>query len=407
MQGRFVTGEYPLVRSDMKKEQPLREIQSIMKTTKRDGNTNSINRMIFTAATILISLCVLFFFLRYSTVNMNYRAAFSAMLDGTAHRPFVTRVLIPWLTTFTSMLFPFDVRNHINDWIGNNPVFSIILSLYHVSADQGFEAVASLFWQYLSLFGYYLAFKSLLLDTINLSEKKADTLTLLSTCGLLPLMLFGYIYDLPQLFLCTQAFSAIAAKRKIMYFIVFILAVINKETAIVLIVPSILLFWNNSQPNLLKAARGVGLQLLIFLSIRIPLIIHFRQNPGMFIEPHLITHKEGIIDYPLYGIAVIALFFCLTVLFLYKWKQKPALVNLGLGSGAILLVLFVFGGMPQEFRVFYEVIGVVLISILQTISMRCKFALDTKAASTEEFIRSVKKIFSKKLSSINTPTPNS
>jgi len=368
-----------------------------MKTRKTDGNTTNTYRIVFTAAAILTSLCVFLFFLRFSTVNENYRASFSAMLDGTAHRPFVMRVLIPWLTTFTSMIFPLEIRNQINEAIANSRIFSVILSLYRVSADQGFEAVVSLFWQFLSLPGYYFSFRFLLLKNFDVSEKKAGRLTLLSTFGLLPLMFFGYIYDLPQLFLCTLAFAAIAANRTILYFIVFALAVLNKETAVVLAIPSILLFWNPFMPSLLKAVKGAGYQLLIFLAIRIPLIVHFRKNPGMVVEPHLRTHIEGMIDYPLYGIAVTALFLCLTVLFLYKWKQKPALVNLGLVSGAILMVLFLLGGMPQEFRVFYEVIGVVLISILQTFSMRWKLALETKAVNTEEFIRSVKQLFSKKL----------
>lgn len=363
-----------------------------MITKAKAANPKRTDRIVFTVATILISLFVFTFFLRFSTLNENYRASFTAMMDGTAHRPFVTRVLIRWLTMITGMLLPAGVENSIREWIGNSHFFSIILALYHVSADRGVEAVISLFWQYVSLIGYYFAFKSLLLSVFDLSEKKADGLTLLSTFGLLPLMLFGYIYDLPALFLCTLAFSAIAANQMILYLTAFTLAILNKETSIVLIIPSILLFWNTDKPVISKALLGVGLQIMIFLSIRIPLVIHFRQNPGLFVEPHLKTHLEGIINYPLYGVAVIALFSCLTALFLDKWRQKPALVNLGMISGAVLMVLFLYGGMPQEFRVFYEVISVVLMSVMQTLSMRWKCGIGTKALSTEDFIRSVKLI---------------
>lgn len=363
-----------------------------MKTKGKTDKTNSIYRIIFTAATILISLCVLIFFLRFSSINDNYRASFPAMLDGTAHRPFVTRVLTPWLTTITGMLLPAGVENSIREWIGKSQFFSAVLALYHVSADRGVEAVISLFWQYVSLIGYYFAFKSLLLSVFDLSEKKAEGLTLLSTLGLLPLILFGYIYDLPALFLCTLVFSAIAANQMILYLMAFTLAIINKETSIVLIIPSILLFWNADKPIISKVLLGMGLQIMIFLSIRIPLVIHFRQNPGLFVEPHLKTHLDGIINYSLYGFAVIALFSCLTVLFLDKWRQKPALVNLGMISGAVLMALFLYGGMPQEFRVFYEVISVVLMSVMQTLSMRWNYGIETKALSTEDFIRFVKLI---------------
>lgn len=377
-----------------------------LKTTKH--RNVQWKQILAALAFILISLLVLAFFLRFSRINGNFRATFEGMLNGTAHRPFVTRVLVPWLTTGTEALLPVHVRSMVEEWISGSQLLLAALDQYHAPAALRVEALISLSWQYLSLLGYYFVFRAFLQKIFSLSYAALNLLTLLSTLGLLPLMFFGYIYDLPSLFLCTLLFYAIAAKKQMLYFFVFILALLNKETAVVLVIPSILLFWQPVRPKIMRVIMGILVQILLFLAVRIPIAINFRKNPGAFMEMHFKDHWTGMFQYPLYGIAILVLFGCLLVLFLYRWKQKPAVINLGLVSAIVLFALFFIGGMPQEFRIFYDVIAAVILSIMASLLMRWNYPLTLNSMSTDEFLGSIRSfIAEKKANSTGKPAPSS
>ncbi len=359
-------------------------------------------------ALTIASLLVFAFFLRFSRINGGYRSTLAGMLDGTAYRPFVTRVLIPWLTAGMQALIPSSLQTAIGDWAAHNSRAAFILHQYRAPSGLEVGALISLLWQYLSLLGYYFAFRGLLQKVFKVPAKTASILTILSSIGLLPLMFFGYIYDLPSLFLCTLALYAVAANRRTLYFIIYFLALLNKETAVVLTIPSLLLFWDARRPAFSRVLKGVLLQILLFLVVRIPLAVLYRNNPGMLMEFHLMDHLKGIIRHPLYGIAVLVLFACLLVLLLHQWRQKPALVNLGVISGLVLFVMFLIGGMPMEFRIFYEVIAAVMLSIMYTLLVRWKYPLEPAGLSTQQFLDAIKNYFSEKqANSADTPAPSS
>jgi hypothetical protein len=58
-----------------------------------------------------------------------------------------------------------------------------------------------------------------------------------------------------------------------------------------------------------------------------------------------------------------------------NWKKKPALITLGVCAGFALLILYFIGGFPFEFRVFYEVYGVIVLSVTWSILYLRKFQL--------------------------------
>lgn len=370
--------------------------------------TSQWKQILVVLALILISLLVFAFFLRFSRINGNFRATFEGMLTGTANRPFVTRVLIPWLTTGTGALLPVQIRSMIENWIGGSQLLLDVLGRYHAPANLRVEALISIFWQYLSLLGYFFVFRALLKKIFTLSAAMVNLLSALPALGLLPLMFFGYIYDLPSLFLCTLLFYAIAANRRTLYFIVFTLALVNKETAAVLIIPSILLFWRPDHPKIGQVIKGVLIQVLIFLVVRVPIAILFRKNAGAFMEMHFTDHWKGLIQNPMYGVALLVLFACLFILLLYRWRQKPAVINLGLVSGMVLFVLFLIGGMPMEFRIFYEVMAAVILSVIHSLLMRWNRSPLLNSMSTDEFLGSIRNWIAEKKSNLtNKPTPSS
>ena len=154
------------------------------------------------------------------------------------------------------------------------------------------------------------------------------------------MMFFGYIYDLPNLFLTTLALYCIASQRKIAYWVVFALAILNKETAVVLVVPAVLLFWDFPRPSLRKVILGTAAQVGLFAAIRIPLGLAYRNNPGGTFENHLLDHLEMFRDYPVLGIISILVAAGMLLLVFRQLEEKtgscrPGGVAWSIAAGAI------------------------------------------------------------------------
>lgn len=341
---------------------------------------------------ILFSFAELAAFIRFSKINLYYTATFEGMLNGSAYRPFVTRVLTPWMTVGVRELIPDQINENLSRWIAESPFITSIIQTYGAPANLGVEAFINIVFQYLSLLGFFYFYIKLVQNIFILTKRSSFFFIFVSLIGLIPFLFFGYIYDLPQLFLSTLAFYLIASNKKILYFFVFALAVLNKETSIVLIIPSLLLFWNQKNPKAINVVLGYVIQLTIFLLIRMPLYIYYKNNPGVNLDFHFVDHLRAFVGYPITSI-IFWLIAILTVsLVLYKWKKKPAILNLGLCSGFVLLVLFFIGGFPFELRVFYEVYGVIVISVIWSFLTLRGELIKIAALGTDEFIDSLKSL---------------
>ena len=340
----------------------------------------------------LLSFVELAVFIKFSKINLYYTASFEGMLNGSAYRPFVTRVLTPWMTVGVRELIPDQINENLSRWIAESPFITSIIQTYGAPANLGVEAFINIVFQYLSLLGFFYFYIKLIKKIFVLTKKSLFFFVFVALIGLLPFFNWGYIYDLPQLFLSTIAFYFIASNKKILYFFVFALAVLNKETSIVLIIPSLLLFWNQKNPKAINVLLGYVIQLTIFLLIRMPLYIYYKNNPGVNLDFHFVDHLRAFVGYPIASIIFWLIAILIVSLAFYKWKKKPAILNLGLCSGFVLLILFFIGGFPFEFRVFYEVYGVVTISVIWSFLTLRGELIKIAALGTDEVIDSLKSL---------------
>src|SRR5574340_141188 len=300
---------------------------------------------------IAASLGVFWFFISFSGVNANEHATLGDMLSGKADRPFVTRAL---------------------------------------------EALLSLFWQLASILGFAFTLRNLVRKVYDAPPLFPELVTLGGLMALAPMLLFGYIYDWPNLFLTTLGLYCIVSNWKARYYLVFALAILNKETALVLIVPAVLLDWHFPRPSLAKISAGILLQLGIFCAIRVPLNRLYRNNPGGPIEYHLLDHLDVWQNYPLIGVlSVLAVIGMLWLIF-RGWRSKPAAAVLGVVPGLGLLVLFVVSGIPFEIRVFYEVYAAGWLCILATLTAR-KSPLASRLPVMQEWLDSLPGLFSRQV----------
>jgi len=331
---------------------------------------------------------IFYFWLVFSGVNANPLVAFADMLTGTAIRPPVTRVLTPWLTNGLALLFPPSIHESGEGLLTGSGLLPYLLREYRVPSGFALEGAINMAIQLICILGFALALKALIKAVFKLPRMVPELLTLVGLLGLSPMMFFAYIYDLPNLFLCTLGLYCIAASKKVAFFAVFVLAIFNKETAAVLAVPGVLLFWDIQKPVFNRILAGTGTQIALALAIRISLAIAYRGNPGGVFEFHLPDSLGMLRDYPVLGIVSILAAAGMIWLVFSRWKRKPAVAILGAVPGLLLLVLWFFGSVSFEFREFYEVYAASFLCILATV-LNWRFPLESRVPSMQQLLESL------------------
>lgn len=341
------------------------------------------------------SFGVFWFFVSYSGVNANERADLAGMISGEAHRPFVTRVLVPWLTNGTAALLPENASETAVAAVEASSFLAALLEKYRAPHELALEGLISLGWQLAGILGFAFTLRALVRKVYQAPELFPELVTIGGLAALSPMLLFGYIYDLPNLFLTTLGLYCVVSGMKIRYYLVFALALLNKETAIMLIVPAVLLVWDFPRPALSKIVTGILIQIGIFAAVRIPINMLYRDNPGGAFEYHLLDHLDVWVNYPVIGIVSALAAIGLLWLVFRRWRQKPAAAVLGVLPGLGLLGLFVLSGIPFEIRVFYEVYSAGYLCILATITAR-QAPLVSRIPTMQEWLQSLPLLFGRK-----------
>lgn len=351
-----------------------------------------IMQTLLLALIIAASIGIFYFWLIFSGVNTNPLVAFADMMTGKAIRPPVTRVLVPWLTNGLAHLFPPSIHEGAEGLLSAKGLLPDLLRAFKVPSGFALEGAINLSIQLISILGFALALKALIRAAFKLPRMVPELLTLVGLLGLSPMMFFAYIYDLPNLFLCTLGLYLIAVRKKIAFYVVFILAIFNKETAAVLAVPGILLFWDIQKPVITKILAGIGTQIALALTIRLSLAFAYRGNPGGVMEFHLVDSLGMLRDYPVLGTISILVAAGMIWLVFNGWKRKPAVAVLGAVPGLLLLVLWFVGSVAFELREFYEVYAASFLCILATLLGR-KTPLESPLPTMQQVIDSLPPLF--------------
>ena len=372
----------------------LDNMQPSQNPTRTEPVASKLSQAAWFTIIVLAGLAIFLFFVYFSGVNSNTRASFADVMTGEAHRPFVTRVLVPWLTRGIAAMMPEFIHGGAESLLGSGGPIGTLLAEYGSPPGFVLEAIISLGLQLLSVLGFAFAFRGLFNNVYKVQPLVSNLMTLVALLGLTPMLFFGYIYDLPNLFLTTLALFCIAAQRKTAYWAVFTLAVFNKETAVVLVVPAVLLFWDFPRPSLRKIIIGAAAQVGIFLAIRIPLGLLFRNNPGEAFENHLLDHIDMFMDYPVLGVISIFVAIGMLLLVFGSWQKKPAVAVLGALPGLLFVVLFLLSGIAFEIRIFYEVYAAGFLCILYSLLAR-KAPLESQLPSMQQWMDSLPALLSR------------
>jgi len=314
--------------------------------------------------------------------RLNRDPYFEEIIEGTATRPAVTRVLTPMAIRGVAKTFPKTLRDRMVGWASTeNPRMTDPnqkVSLRHVFvAFNAFpslapEFFASLLVLYGSLLGFCFALRSLTASLFPENPWLADSAPLFASYGLLPLWSYGYLFDFPTLALMTLGYACLFRKQTVAYLAVFLLASLNRETSVLLIPLSALLLWRE-QPVRVRGAWVAG-QLAVLAVIRFTTNRIYRDNLGHsasdgdwsamanLLENRLLSWTDRL-SFPevVSTLAVLALM-------LAFWNEKPLLLRRAmLWVFVPLLASSYLAGWAGEWRQFYEAYPLIALMVLSTL----------------------------------------
>jgi len=310
------------------------------------------------------------------------------MTNFEGHKPFQYRVFMPILIRTIEFLTPETIQNSIA---------GIVKKYVGSSLAENYEGYSEVKAQFVSRYGYR-SFLYLLLTACAMFlfliclRQLARALGIFSEklCDLLPLGMilvmpiffdYGiYMYDFSHLLLFTTGLLMLYKKQWAGYFIVFTLALLNKESSILLILIFALVYYSELPRKYF--IKLLAVQLLIFLLIKISLYFIFIDNPGTFVEIHLkwnlvyLTHLAHYFRFESLGNGMFAfakfnirwpvglnlpMFAIVIAAVAYRWQEKPVFLRRATLYFIALLMMAMTMGCINELRAYYDAMPIVYI----------------------------------------------
>jgi hypothetical protein len=328
---------------------------------------------------MVLSTWVVFAFLsNWRLQDGTPRHSFQAMLDGTAHKPFVYRSLWPSVVNNLEPLLPTDLHESLSEKIAPRLKEKFVdpLLYFYGSRIPGLYERINSSWRtsgyrvkyVLTVSIMWLAFFSTLLIIHHLGKKaggeaKINEVVPVGYALVIPTMFLngGFFYDFIEQFFMALALLMVLNKNVIGLFVVILLSQLNKETTVLLpiiILPVIMHNFGNK-----KGMALAGLLVAICSAIYAMVVTKMSANPGVSAEWHLFDniafwstsanyfktadmHAIGI-NLPRMSLPVFLLILLLGGVF---WGAKKALRSSALIGVVILLPLMATYGFRDEFR---------------------------------------------------------
>ena len=282
------------------------------------------------------------------------------MVDGTAPRPFVYRVLLPGIVR-CAVIGSEVVLDAAGIEKGRTPVSWIGAFMlrrtkapewtFEHSYTYGMYAIVA----FLCLLGCALLLRRLIRSFYPRYPSFVSDFAPAIGMVIIPLVFFRRVsipYDPMTLLMFTLCLYLIAERRHVAYFLVLPLAMLSKETAILL--PFVFVAREIRVTPLAKLLLPTVCQIVICLAVRLLVMHLFRANPGDFVVNQLHANLM-IVRSPVFYVKTLVPLLPLVVLVAYAWKTKPEFLRTGFVITATLLVglSLVFGALG-EMRVYYE-----------------------------------------------------
>lgn len=312
---------------------------------------------------VWVSLVVTMVFFVYPGVDHYSRARFKDMIDGKASKPFVLRTLVPTTVRLVVGAVPQSAAPRLRAALFPN-TFTRAMGW---TGDAVLEYYATFAICAISFLSAAVALRWLLMATYRTSLLVED-LAPVGAMGLVPgfFRANNYIYDPMTLATWAWATVAIVARNRTAYYIFFCLALLNKETALLLIAVFAVREYRLLPRRTLAA--HVAAQVVLWGLVRGAVLYIYRDNPGLPLEFHLVDHNLPLLGRPVRLVAFLAVIGFWTWMIGSGWSGKPAFVRRGFLIAFIpMAVMVLLFGFMDEYRDFYEVYPLMFLLMLPTV----------------------------------------
>ena len=300
-------------------------------------------------------------------INSLLKFSFVPSIKGWAMKPFVYRALVPQTIALVLKVLPDSLERSAAQGVAGSQALSGVFKRLKWETDYALAYVVCTILVYL-MFLFFALYASRLILATNGISASASAHRLLGSAVLLGLPPFfkftSFLYDPAQLVLFTASLYYIFKRRWVPYLVFFTLTCINKETAILLIPIFVLTYPGRLSDRLSK--QILLAQAGIFALVKAVLAIAFRDNPGPFMEFHLFDHNLNVLAGG-YGWSPFLLLAILALVLLYGWNEKPPFLKIAFAfTLPALVVISLFVGWIDEWRVYYEAYPVVFAMAVHT-----------------------------------------
>ncbi len=326
---------------------------------------DNIHKTIYYLLIALIAGCVLIMFVIFPGINDDKPSMFGDMIYGKASKPFVYRVLLPATVRVLSAPVHQTLRNNISNKIEDSIPLNKLFKKLKWEKELAVEYSFAMLIMFLSLWGFSIAVRYLFILFYNTSSWFADSVSVLALLGLPTMFQYtSFIYDFPLLLLYTLGLIFLYKQDWIKFLIIFLIGCINKETTILLTFVFYIFYKTSLKKELFN--KLLITQIAIFILVKSLLYFVFKNNPGTFIEFHLIDHNLRLLTG--YDLTLAVTVLGLILLVFYKWNEKPNFLKTSLWMFIPLVILTLFLGYLDELRDYYEVYPAVIIFIAHSIA---------------------------------------
>ena len=328
-------------------------------------------RIVYTLVYLFVSCFVSFLFFEYSGVNESPLARFSDMINGTAAQPFVYRTLVPWIVQGVLFLLPIGVQGTLHNLLSQSQAAQqfFVQSGWARQVDTQLFPLESLLVMGIitaCFLGCAVVIRQLLQQFYPQASRIITTVFPLIVLFSLPVFfMYGYIYDAPTLFLFTLALFFMYRKEWAKYVVIFLLACLNKETSILLLMTFLIHFFSRKRLDRKKYLTLALGQFSVYMVICVILSLFYSQNPDSFLNFHLLNSILFLPSWLTFRAQIVVAI--IGALLFYNWSKKPPFLKAALWMFVPLFIFTLpFSGL-DEIRVFYEVYPVIMLLLFPSL----------------------------------------
>jgi hypothetical protein len=313
---------------------------------------------------LVVAAQALLVFLVRPGIEGHMSIVFQDVVYGKAHKPYQYRTLLPTTVRIIAEATPQAVKDAINNGFEEMKR----MRLLRWNLDYLYEYLVAVLIMFACFVGFGFALRHLVRTVYDYPPFIADLAPVLGIV-VLPVFYryFSYLYDPATLLLFALAAIAVYKRHLIFFYIVFILATVNKETSVLLL--GWFLVREYRERRLAGLLFHLGFLSVIWVVIKTILTRIYQDNPGNFYEWHLLDHNVRLpMDEPVKFVYFIVVVSVTIILLRDGWRDKPRFLRHALlGTIIPLGVGGLFFGYVDELRGYYEAVPFIFLLVIPTV----------------------------------------